>query len=82
MLHFERDAARPPHLVALDGDRLDDAPRGALATIRSAGSVTLVLVATLLAVVVDLVDATPAWSQYAAMVSAVVLAAHALLTRR
>jgi hypothetical protein len=41
-----------------------------------------VLVATLLAVVVDLVDGTPAWSQYAAAISAVVLASHALLSRR
>jgi hypothetical protein len=79
MLHVEREAASPPHLVAFDGGRSEDTAR--LAGLRAFVPVLLVLAATALTIVVDLVDAVPAWSHYAAAVSALVLAVHALLTR-
>jgi hypothetical protein len=79
MLHFDREAVRPPHLVALDGSPGDAVHAGARLQRRL--PVLLVVGATLLAVLVDLVDTTPAWSPYAALTSAVVLAAHALFSR-
>jgi hypothetical protein len=75
MLHFDREPVSRPHLVALDG-----APAGtAKARLRLSLPVVLVVAATLLAVVVDLVDHTPAWSPYAAATSVLVLTLHALL---
>ena len=61
MLHFDRDAVRPPHLVVLDGA---GAERRQAADTRL-GPVLLVVVATIVAVVIDLVDTTPRWSPYA-----------------
>ena len=80
MLHFDRDAVRQPHLVAFDGGVAQPATAGV--RVRNALPVLLVVAATLVAVLVDIVDTTPAWSPYAAATSAVVLAAHALLTHR
>ena len=79
MLHFERDAVRPPHLVVLDGGHAES-PAPAVA--RPQLATLLVVMATLVAVVIDLIDTTPRWSPYAALVSAAVLALHALLRRR
>jgi hypothetical protein len=79
MLHFDREAVRPPHLVALDGSAGDAIHAGSRLHHRL--PVLLVVAATVLAVLVDLVDTVPAWSPYAALTSAVVLAAHALLSR-
>jgi hypothetical protein len=81
MLHFESEAARPPSLVVVDGSQ-SDAARLPLGRIRTFAPALLVVAATLFAVLVDLVDGVPAWSHYAALASVVVLAAHALLSRR
>ena len=78
MLHFDRDAVRPPHLVVLDGAGRENQP----GRTRGLGPVLLVVAATIVAVVIDLVDTTPRWSPYAALVSLAVLAIHARLSRR
>jgi hypothetical protein len=82
MLHFEREATRSPRLVVIDGGRSQADARLSSASIRGAATVAFVVAATLLAVAVDLVDDVPAWSPVAALASAFVLAAHALLSRR
>jgi hypothetical protein len=79
MLHFDREAVRPAHLIAVavaPGDGIHAGSR-----LQHRLPVLLVVAATLVAVLVDLVDTTPAWSPYAALISAVVLAAHALFSR-
>ena len=78
MLHFDRDAVRPPHLVVLDGAGAEHHQ----AAHTRLGPVLLVVAATIVAVVIDLVDTTPRWSPYAALVSLAVLAIHARLSRR
>lgn len=79
MLHFDHDAARPPHLVVHDGGR-SDAPATAVGHPQLAA--LLVVAATLVAVLIDLVDTTPRWSPFAVLVSVAVLGVHALLRRR
>jgi hypothetical protein len=80
VLQFDREPLRTPHLVALEGGRAGEVARPVRR--RLSVPVVLVVVATLLAVLVDLVDHVPAWSPFAVAISVGVLAAHILLTPR
>jgi hypothetical protein len=82
MLHFEREATHTPRLVVVDGGRSHRAARLPFGSIRNVAPVALVVLATLFAVVVDLLDGVRAWSPIAVAASAVVLAVHAALSRR
>ena len=82
MLQFDREALRPTHLVVVDGEA--GASAGPRSDTRPAiVPVALVVLATVAAVVVDLIDSVPRWSHVAAAGSVLVLALHrALLLRR
>ena len=82
MLHFDREPVSRPQLIALDGGRPAGHMALTAARVRQLAPVLVVLAATLFAVFLDVLDTVPAWSHYAVAASAVVLAAHALLSRR
>lgn len=81
MLQFDHRAFDTPRLVVLEGGRSDAAARpGVRGVLRL--PVLLVVVATVAAVLVDLVDPVPAWSPVAMIGSALVLLTHAIVTHR
>ena len=80
VLQFHREPVRAPHLVVLEGGSVRDAEMDTFRRRLWRSPVLLVLAATLAAVVVDLVDSVPAWSQWAALGTAVVLSAHTVIT--
>jgi hypothetical protein len=80
VLQFDRQPLRTPHLVAVDGGRAGEVARPVRR--RMSVSVVLVIVATVLAVMVDLVDHVPTWSPLAIAISVGVIAAHVRLTQR
>lgn len=86
VLQFHREAARVPHLVVIEGGRRGTSPGRAPDDQRSPrdlrlGPIMLVVLATLVAVFVDLVDNTPAWSPWAVLGTALVLLAHLTVQR-
>jgi hypothetical protein len=80
VLQFHREPVRAHHLVLVEGRGAQDAEMGNRRRLRRS-PVLLVLAATLVALAVDLVDGVPAWSHWAALGTALVLAAHALIAR-
>jgi hypothetical protein len=80
VLQFHREPVRAPHLVVLDGGGARDAEMDLRRRLWRS-PVVLVLLATLVAVAVDLVDGVPAWPQWAALGTALVLGTHTLITR-
>lgn len=86
MLQFHRESVRTPRLVVVEGGRSemdgrrDDLRQAGRALLRPPA--VLVLLATLVAVVVDLVDSVPAWSHWAVLGTAIVLVTHAVVVRR
>jgi hypothetical protein len=77
VLQFHREPLRTPHLVVIDGGRASERSRRG-----DSLAVLAVVLATIVALAVDLTDGALAWSPYAVAVSVVVLAAHAVLVRR
>ena len=83
MLQFDREAVRPTHLVVIDGESRAAADARAHARRQAITPAVLVVLATLVAVAVDLVDSVPRWSHVAIAGSVLVLALHrAMLLRR
>jgi hypothetical protein len=83
MLQFDREAVRPTHLVVIDGEAGAAADARAHARRQAVTPAVLVVLATLVAVAVDLVDSVPRWSHVAIAGSVLVLALHrAMLLRR
>jgi hypothetical protein len=81
VLQFHREPIRAPHLVVLEGGSVRDVEMDSIRRRLRRSPVLLVLLATVAAVAVDLVDGVPAWSHWAALGTALVLGAHALITR-
>ena len=71
MLHFHRQDVRLPHLVVIEGGR-SEARSESGTRLHSAAAVVFVLLATLLAVAVDVLDSVPMWSHVALAGSAFV----------
>jgi hypothetical protein len=83
MLQFDREAVRPTHLIVIDGEAGATADARAHARRQAVTPAVLVVLATLVAVAVDLVDSVPRWSHVAIAGSVLVLALHrAMLLRR
>jgi hypothetical protein len=83
MLQFDREAVRPTHLVVIDGEADTTAHTRSHARRQPITPPLLVVLATVVAVAVDLVDTVPRWSHVAVAGSALVLALHrAMLLRR
>lgn len=78
MLQF-REPVGAPRLVVIEGGGARDTDVDGRRRLRRS-PVLLVLAATLVAVAVDMVDGVPAWSHWAALGTALVLGAHAMIT--
>jgi len=81
MLQFDHRAFDTPRLVVLEGGRSDSAARARARGVQRL-PVLLVIVATIAAVLVDLVDTVPGWSPIAILGSGLVLITHAIVTHR
>jgi hypothetical protein len=83
VLQFDREAVRPTHLVVIDGEAGAAAGTRSHAIRQAISPALLVVLATVVAVAVDLVDTVPRWSHVAIAGSVLVLALHrAMLLRR
>ncbi|HEX7096100.1 MAG TPA: hypothetical protein VF183_09465 [Acidimicrobiales bacterium] len=82
MLQFDRHALQSPRLVVLEGGRREASGHARARRAGLSWPVLLVVLATLVAVLVDLVDPIPVWSHFAVLGTAAVLATHAFVTHR
>jgi len=82
MLQFDHRALDTPRLVVIDGGRSGATARSPRRAVALGRPVLLVLLATIAAVLVDLVDTVPAWSPIAMIGSGLVLLTHAIVTHR
>jgi hypothetical protein len=80
MLLFDREVTSPSSLVALEDDRAASAHQAGSSWLTLPA--VLVVAATALAIVIDLVDSAAAWSPFAVALSVLVLVTHAALVRR